>query len=177
MEQNFEKILFHEHEIKARIKQMGEQINHDYRGVSDVLFVPIMDGSLVFAAELLICLDFDVQVNSTKISSYAFETQSNEAPKILTPFSKELVQNKNVILVDDLIDTGHTLALFADYLKQMGAKSVKICVLFDKKVEQRQKEVQLDYVGFEIPDAWVAGFGVDSKEKFRNFRHFGIVKK
>ena len=177
MEQNFERILFRENEIKDRIKELANQINIDFQNQENVLFVPIMDGSLIFAGELLLNLDFNLEVRSTKISSYALSKITSGDPKILTPFTKEFVENKNIILVDDLIDTGHTLRMFIDYLKLLGANSVKVCVLFNKLVKERQKEVTLDYVGFDIPDEWVAGFGVDSQEQFRNFRHFGIVKK
>lgn len=176
MNNQFSKILYTKEEIEKRIKELAIEINTFYKHTSNVLFVPILDGSLVFSGKLLLDLDFDLEVYSTKISSYSFNKKSNGKPKIITPFTEELVKGKDILLVDDMIDTGHTLKLFSDYLISLGAKSVKVCILFNKKVNKRIKEVNLDFVGLDIPDEWVAGYGVDSCGKLRNFKHFGIVK-
>ncbi|GAA5414331.1 phosphoribosyltransferase [Ureaplasma ceti] len=175
MKQPFKQILYTNQELTQRIRELAQTINQDYKDCQNVIMVPIMDGALVFAGQLLLELDIDVMTYSTKISSYSFNTTSSKEPKILTPFTKELVQNKDIILVDDMIDTGHTLSMFIDYLKNFGARSVKVCVLFEKEVQARDKHVFVDYVGFKIPNQWVAGFGIDSKEKLRNCKDFGIV--
>lgn len=171
------KILHTHDEINIRIKELAKEINEYYKDKENVLYVPIMDGSILFAANLLIELDFNLHVRTTKISSYSDTTYSNKAPKLLIHIPMDLVKNKNILVVDDLVDSGHTLAMFLDYLKEMGANDVKLCTLFKKKIESREKEVFIDFLGFMIPNEWVAGYGIDSQGYFRNLKDFGIVNK
>ncbi len=170
------KVLYTQAEIEKRIKELANDINQHYKNIDDnVLVVPIMDGSLVFASNLLLELDFMLHVRSTKITSYHHGIISNNDPKLLIHIPMDLVKGKHILVVEDLIDSGQTLSLFVDYLKQMGAISVKVCVLFNKQVKNRKREVKVDFLGFEIPDKWVAGYGIDSQGFFRNLKDFGIV--
>ncbi len=170
------KVLFTQEQINKRIKELAREINQYYKDINDnVLVVPIMDGSLVFASNLLLELDFMLHVRSTKITSYSHDVKSNNDPKLLIHVPMDLVKGKHILVVEDLIDSGQTLSMFVDYLKQMGAASVKVCVLFNKKVKNRKREVNVDFLGFEIPDEWVAGYGIDSQGLFRNLKDFGIV--
>lgn len=171
------KILYTNEEIKTRIHELGKEINnyYDKKKIDNLLVVPIMDGSLVFASELLLELDMMLHVRSTKVTSYNTDTKSNKEPKLLIHVPMDLVKNKNILIVEDLIDTGHTLSMFTQYLKDMGAADVKVCVLFNKDVKNRDKNVKIDFQGFKVPDKWVAGFGIDSQGYFRNLKDFGIV--
>ncbi len=172
-------ILYTNDEIKKRIKELADEINAYYkkRKVNNLLVVPIMDGSLVFASELILNLDMMLHVCSTNITSYNETTSSNKDPKLLIHVPMDLVKGKTILIVEDLIDTGLTLSMFSSYLEEMGAKDVKICVLFNKDVKSREKEVKIDFQGFKVPDKWVAGYGIDSQGYFRNLKDFGIVNK
>ncbi len=170
------KVLFTQEQIDKRIKELANDINNYYKDFKDnVLVVPIMDGSLIFASNLLLELDFMLHVRSTKITSYSHDIKSNNDPKLLIHVPMDLVKGKHILVIEDLIDSGQTLSMFVDYLKQMGASSVKVCVLFNKNVKNRKREVNVDFLGFEIPDKWVAGYGIDSQGLFRNLKDFGIV--
>lgn len=170
-------ILYTQEEILERIKTLGKEITQYYKdkNVDNLLVVPIMDGSLVFASLLLLELDILLHVRSTKVTSYNTETESSKDPKLLIHVPMDLVKNKNILIVEDLIDTGLTLSMFSNYLKEMGAADIKICVLFNKDVKNRNKEVHIDFEGFKTPDEWVAGFGIDSQGYFRNLKDFGVV--
>ncbi len=171
------KVLYTNEEINKRVKELAQEINEYYKDFDhdNVLFVPIMDGSLVFASNLLLELDFMLHVRTTKITSYTNNLKSNNDPKLLIHVPMDLVKGRDILVVEDLIDTGLTLSMFIDYLKEMGAASVKVCVLFDKNVKNRKKEVKVDFLGFKIPDEWVAGYGIDSQGYFRNIKDFGVV--
>lgn len=178
MEKNFEKILYKKRKIVARIKSLAKEINKYYADKKDVLVVPILDGSIVFAGYILPLLNFDLSVRATKISSYGNDVKSNKNPKINIHIDMSIVNNRTILILEDLIDKGYTLNMFKKYLLENGAKDVKICVLFNKKIKNyKDRKIVPDWNGFMIEDEWVAGFGVDSKSKFRNLPFFGVVKK
>lgn len=171
------KIIYSYNDINNRIKELAKEINDYYKNKENILYVPIMDGSILFAANLLIEFDFNLHVRTTKISSYSDNLSSNKNPKLLIHIPMDLVKGKNILVVDDLVDSGHTLSMFLDYLKNMGANDVKLCALFKKDIKPREKEVYIDFLGFMIPNEWVAGYGIDSQGYFRNLKDFGIVNK
>lgn len=179
MENNFEKIIVTNDEINNKIKEIANKINDEYKDKKDVLIIPILDGSIVFTGQILPLLNFDLTLKSTRVSLYENNTSvdRNKLLNIKIDFNKELIEGKEIIILEDLIDTGNTLNLLKNYLLNNKAKSVKICVLFKKEINPREIEVDVDWYCFSVPDAWIAGFGIDSKSKFRNFRHLGIVKK
>lgn len=170
-------ILYTHEQINNKIKELSKEINEYYKDKENILYVPIMDGSIVFSANLLMELDFNLHVRTTKITSYADATSSNKEPKLLIHIPMDLVKGKNILVVDDLVDSGHTLSMFLDYLKNMGANDVKLCTLFKKEIQSREKEIFVDFLGFIIPNKWVAGYGIDSQGNFRNLKDFGIVNK
>lgn len=173
----FKKVLYEKDELLERIQSLSNQINKYYKNKKDVLVVPVLDGSIVFAGHMIPLLDFDLSVRATKISSYYDNRESNKKPKINISIDMSIVQGRTILILEDLIDQGHTLSMFKDYLIKLGAKDVKICVLFDKQIKNiKDRNITPDWIGFSIPDEWVAGFGVDSESKFRNCPFFGIVK-
>lgn len=177
VENNFLKILYTYEEILSRVQDLAKEINAYYADKGEVLVVPVLDGSIVFAGHIIPLLDFDLHVRCTKITSYYETKVSTGKPKMLISIDMSLVKNKTILILEDLIDRGYTLDMFKKYLLDLGAKDVKICVLFNKQIAAaNQRVVNPDWNGFLIPDEWVAGFGIDSESKFRNFKNFGIVK-
>lgn len=176
-EKYFKKILYTYDEIIEGIDNISKEINKYYKNKKDVLVVPILDGSIVFAGHIIPKLDFDLCVRGTKISSYYNTRKSNEKPKINISIDMSMVKGKTILILEDLIDQGHTLEMFKKYLLDLGAKDVKICVLFNKKIKDiKNRKIKPDWNCFFIEDEWVAGFGVDSESKFRNCPFFGVVK-
>lgn len=174
---HFKKILFTYDEIIEGIDKISEQINEYYKNKKDILVVPILDGSIVFSGHIIPKFDFDLTVRATKISSYYNTRKSNEEPKINISIDMSMVKGKTILILEDLIDKGITLKMFKNYLLDLGAKEVKICVLFNKKIKEiENREIKPDWNCFFIEDEWVAGFGVDSESKFRNCPFFGVVK-
>ncbi|MGL4950830.1 MAG: phosphoribosyltransferase [Mycoplasma sp.] len=171
-------IIYHNDEIMARIKELAKELTEYYKDKDNILVVPILDGSIVFAGQILPLLDFELTMRATKISSYYNNRLSDTKPRIHISIDMSLVKGKRILILEDLIDRGHTLSMFKEYLLEMGAAEVKMCVLFNKKIENYQnREVNPDWNGFYVDDVWVAGFGIDSESKFRNYPHFGKVLK
>ncbi|MGL4952111.1 MAG: phosphoribosyltransferase [Mycoplasma sp.] len=180
MKTNEIEIIYHNDEIMARVKELAVELNEYYKDCEndDVLVVPVLDGSIVFAGQLLPMLNFDLSLRATKISSYYNNRHSTGEPKIHISIDMSLVKGKRILILEDLIDRGHTLYMFEKYLLEMGAKEVKMCVLFNKKIKNfEDRKVTPDWTGFFIDDVWVAGFGIDSQSKFRNYPHFGKIIK
>ncbi len=174
----FSQILFTYDEINQRIEELASELNATYQDINeDILVIPIMDGSLVFASHIILNLDFALHVRSTKISSYDEKTNSNHNPQICTNIPLDKIKQRRILILEDLVDTGLTLSKFSKYLLDNGAKEVKICVLFKKDIPHRELDYNIDFLGFTIPNEWVAGFGIDSQGNFRNLRDFGIVNK
>ena len=174
----FSKVLLTYEQINKRIEELASDLNATYQNAQeDILVIPVMDGSLVFASHLILNLNFALHVRSTKISSYDNSTTSNQDPQILIHIPMDKVKGRRILIIEDLVDTGLTLSKFKKYLLDMGASEVKICVLFQKDIPNRQLDYTIDFLGFTIPNEWVAGFGVDSQGNFRNLRDFGVVNK
>lgn len=179
MENNFEKILITNDQINQKIKELANSINNYYKDTNEVLMVPILDGSIVFAGQLIPYLDINMTLKSTRVSLYDNSTKIDKSKldNIKIDFDLSLIKDKDILIIEDLIDTGNTLNILKKFFISHGAKSVKICILFKKEINPRDVEVFIDWFGFSVPNAWIAGFGVDSKSMFRNFKHLGIVKK
>lgn len=167
-----EKILIEEKEIKERVKELAEQINTDYAG-KDVVLMIILKGSVIFAADLMRHLNLNVSLDFMQVSSYGSSTVSGEL-KILKDGQID-VNGKNVIIAEDIIDSGNTLNALAELLRERGA-NVEICTLLSKPA-RRETEVNVKYEGFEIPDEFVVGYGMDYDEKYRHLPYIGVLKK
>lgn len=167
------KVLINEKRLQERITEIANEITNDYKN-EEIVLICILKGAVYFAVDLSKRLtDNIVTLDFMKVSSYGnnFETSGKINFKLDT--SVEL-ENKNIIIVEDIIDSGITLNYLYDYLKIKNPKTLKICVLLDKK-ERRQKDIHIDYVGFQIENKFVVGYGLDYEDKYRNLPYVGYI--
>lgn len=167
-----QEILINESEIQEKVKYLAEQINKDYAG-KDIVLMIILKGSVVFSADLMRYLNVNVSLDFMQVSSYGSSSVSGEL-KILKDGQID-VNGKNVIIAEDIIDSGNTLSALVKLLKKRGA-NVEICTLLSKSA-RRETQVDVKYEGFEIPDEFVVGYGMDYDERFRNLPYIGILKR
>ena len=165
--------LIGEEEIKSRVKELATKIESDFNG-EEVILVAILKGSVFFATELAKAMTTPVVMDFIQVSSYN-GTESTGKISFKLDLS-ENVENKNVIIVEDIVDTGRTLNYLKEHINSKHPKSLKICTLLDKK-ERRVLELNPDYVGFDIPDKFVIGYGLDYDEKYRNLPFIGYVEQ
>ncbi|MDN5293717.1 MAG: hypoxanthine phosphoribosyltransferase [Eubacteriales bacterium] len=173
MQKDIEKILLSREAIAERVRELGEQISRDYQG-KNLLVVGILKGALVFMADLVRQINIPVRLDFMVVSSYGSSSETSGVVRILKDLDMS-VEGWHVLLVEDIIDTGLTLKYLRDNLLARGPESVKICALLDKPA-RRRVEVQADYCGFTIPDAFVVGYGLDYAEKYRNLPDLCVLK-
>ena len=167
------KVLISESDVDARIEEMGKKISEDYAG-KQVHLICILKGSVFFMCELAKRITVPVTMDFMSVSSYGDGTASSGIVKIAKDLD-ETLEGKDVIVIEDIIDSGRTLYYLLDVLQQRKPKSMKLCTLLDKP-ERRVKEVKVDYVGFNIPDEFVVGYGLDYAQKYRNLPYIGVVE-
>ncbi len=160
-------------EVKARVKELGSEIEKDYRNKGDIILVGLLRGSVVFLADLAREIDLEAKIDFMVVSSYGNEMESSREVRINKDLEED-IKDKNVIIVEDIIDTGYTLEKVKDYLNLKSPSSLEICTLLDKP-ERREVTVDVKYVGFEIPDVFVIGYGIDYAQKHRNLPYIGKV--
>ena len=165
--------LFSEEEINARIRQIGEQISRDYEG-EEVHLICVLKGGSFFMCELAKRITVPVFLDFMSVSSYGGETTSSGVVKIVKDLDAPL-KGKNVIVVEDIVDTGRTLSYLLNMLKGREPKSLRLCTLLDKP-ERRVVDVTVDYTGFIIPDKFIVGYGLDYDQKYRNLPFIGTVE-
>lgn len=165
-------VLFDERQIRERVREMGQQITQDYAGEA-IYTICLLKGSLVFAADLIRSIDLDVQIDTMRASSYA-GTESSGSVKILQDLDAD-IENRNVLVVEDIVDTGRTLAKILELLKFRKPKTLKICSFLNKP-SRRVTEIPIDYCGYEIEDHFVVGYGLDLNESYRNLPYIGIFE-
>lgn len=173
-EQMVEKILLTEEQIQTRLQELGDRITADYPG-QEIMIVCVLKGAFVFAADLMRAIKLPSSINFMCLSSYGNGTESSGNVRI----TKELdapVKGKHVIVAEDVVDSGNTLSFLINYLKEQGAASVEVCAAFDKP-SRRKVPVCVKYTGFEIPDEFVIGYGLDYAENFRNLPYLGVLKR
>ena len=173
MYEDVESILIDRNAIQARIKEMAARIEKDYKGES-VVMICILRGASVFFCDLVRELDLDVRFEFMSVSSYGAGTTSSGEVRIVKDINAPLA-GRNVIIVEDIIDSGNTLSYLKRLLEQRNPKSLKICALLDKP-SRRKVELQGDYVGFTVEDKFLVGYGLDYAEKYRNLKDIGILK-
>ena len=166
-------VLLPEEKINARIRELGEQISKDYAG-KNVHLICILKGGSFFMCELAKRITVPVSIDFMSVSSYGSGTTSSGTIKIKKDLDEPL-EGKHVLVVEDIVDTGKTLSYLVELLKDRGAADVKLCALLDKP-ERREVDIQADYIGFQIPDEFVVGYGLDYDQRYRNFPYIGIVK-
>lgn len=160
------KVLIGEKEIQERVAKLAEEISQEYKGESLVV-VGILKGAVIFMTDLVRKMNLnDVRIDFMAVSSYGSGTVSSGKINIKKDLS-ECIKGKNVLIVEDIIDTGNTLFYLIEYLKKEEPKSVRLCTLFDK-AERREKDVQVDWVGFDVPNKFIVGYGLDYAQKYRN---------
>ncbi|MBQ9114817.1 MAG: hypoxanthine phosphoribosyltransferase [Clostridia bacterium] len=173
MHKDIEKILVTKEQIAARVKEIGEQITRDFEGES-VLMVGILRGAVVFFSELVKNVDLDVRFDFMVVSSYGASSVTSGEVRIIKDISQP-IEGMNVLIIEDIIDTGHTLKNLKKLLLTRNPKSLKIVSLLDKP-SRRQVEMEGDYIGFEVPNEFVVGYGLDYGEKYRNLPEIGVLK-
>jgi len=161
-------------QIAARVHELGAQITKDYAGHNLVL-VCVLKGSFVFAADLARAIDLPLRIDFLGTRSYGEDTESSGVVQITQDLSKP-IDHEDVILVEDIVDTGLTVAYVIDLLRTRNPKSVKVCALLHKPARARV-EVQVDYLGFTIEDRFVVGYGLDHAERYRNLPYIGVVER
>jgi hypoxanthine phosphoribosyltransferase len=166
-------ILVTEEEIRAKVAELGQHISADYRG-KELLLIGLLRGAIVFLSDLMRAIDIPVQLDFFGISSYGVSTESG-AVRLVMDLETD-VAGRDVLVVEDIVDTGKTLSYLVENLKARQPASLRICALLDKP-ERRQVPIEVDYVGFEIPDKFVVGYGLDFAEGYRNLPFVGVLKE
>lgn len=167
------KVLLTEEEVDKRIRELGEQISKDYEG-EEIHLVCVLRGSVFFTCELAKRITVPVSIDFMSASSYGSDTISSGKIKIVKDLEDSLME-KNVIVIEDIVDTGRTLSYLLKMLGERKPKSLRLCTLLDKP-ERRVTDVEVDYTGFQIPDEFVVGYGLDYAQKYRNLPYIGIVE-
>lgn len=167
------KVLLSEEEVDARIQAIGEQISKDYAG-KQVHLVCVLKGGSFFMCELAKRISVPVSLDFMSVSSYGSDTKSSGVVKIVKDLDESL-KDKDVIVVEDIVDSGRTLSYLIEMLRDRGPKSLRLCTLLDKP-DRRVVNVKVDYTGFVIPDEFVVGYGLDYDQKYRNLPYIGVVE-
>ena len=165
-------VMLSEEEINSRIAELGEQISRDYEG-KEIFLICILKGASFFACELAKRITVPVNIDFMKVSSYGGGTVSSGQVSIKMDVS-ESIAGKDVLIVEDIIDSGNTLNLLPKILMERGPKSIILCALLDKP-DRREVDVKMNYVGFRIPDKFVVGYGLDYDQRYRNLPYIGEV--
>ena len=165
-------VLLSEEEVDAKIKAIGEQISKDYAG-KQVHLVCVLKGGSFFMCELAKRITVPVSLDFMSVSSYGSETKSSGVVKIVKDLD-EPIKGKNVLVVEDIVDSGRTLSYLMEMLKDRGPESLRLCTLLDKP-ERRVVDVHVDYTGFQIPDEFVVGYGLDYGQRYRNLPYIGVI--
>ena len=173
MHKDVERILYTEEELRDRVKALGGQITADYAGRAPLL-ISVLRGSYIFMADLTRSIDLDVMVDFMAVSSYGAGTVSSGQVEIKKDLS-DSIEGKDLIIVEDILDSGNTLYYLLDVLRARKPASIRICTLMDKP-ERRVKPITVDYVGFTVPDAFIVGYGLDYAERYRNLPYVGVLK-
>ena len=168
-----ERVLYTEEELRSRIVQLGGRITADYAGRRPML-VSVLRGSYIFMADLTRAISLDVTVDFMVVSSYGAGTVSSGQVEIKKDLS-DSIEGRDLIIVEDILDSGNTLYYLMDVLRARKPASIRICTLMDKP-ERRTKPITADYVGFVIPDAFIVVYGLDYDERYRNLPYVGILK-
>ena len=166
------KVLITEEEIKRRVDELGAQITKDYAGKS-ILLIGVLKGAAVFMADLMRSIDLPVEIDFMAVSSYGSGTKTAGNIKILKDTDVS-VEGRDVLIAEDILDTGITLNNLKQLLLKRGAKTLKICTIFNKPA-RRQADIEADYVGFDVPDEFVVGYGLDYAQKYRNLPYLGVL--
>lgn len=174
-----EKVLFTEQEIQQAVRRIAAEITKDFSTYSNsgkkLMLVGILKGSVVFMADLMREIDLPLTIDFMKASSYGSGTKSSGMVNVSLDLKYDNLSDYNVVVIEDILDTGNTLSFLLGYIKDKGAADVKLCALLDKP-SRRTCDIDVDYCGMQIPDEFVVGYGLDYDEKYRNLPYIGVLK-
>lgn len=173
MNNDIERVLYSEEEINRRMNELAKQLTAEYKEQRP-LIISVMTGAVLFTVDMIKRMDIMAKLDFIDVSSYYGGTSSTGEVKLVQDLKSD-IRGRSILIMEDIVDTGHTLKFLIDLLKERGAKSVKICTLLDKP-EGRQVEVKADYVGFNVPNEFLVGYGLDYKGYYRNLPYVGILK-
>lgn len=174
MTSSIERILLNEKEIQKRVGELALTISTDYKE-RELLLIGILKGAVLFLADLVRCMDIAVKIDFMAVSSYGVSTRSSGVVRITKDLEQGL-ENRNVLIVEDIVDTGLTLAYLLENLQTRRPASLQTCVLLDKP-SRRKVNITPDYCGFQIPDDFVVGYGLDYGELYRNLPYIGVLRQ
>ena len=174
MNDDIKKILIGEDELNSIVERLGEQITNDYSG-KDVLLIGILKGSVIFMADLMRAIKVPCNIDFMAVSSYGNGTESSGRVKINKDLDND-IQGKDIIIIEDILDSGKTLYYIRDILSARKPASIKICTLFDKP-ERREADIKADYIGSLVPNEFIVGYGLDYAEYYRNLPFIGVLKE
>ncbi|KXU37437.1 hypoxanthine phosphoribosyltransferase [Cephaloticoccus capnophilus] len=169
-----ESVLVTEEQLRTRIAELGREIRVVYGPDEELTLISIINGALVFTADLLRELENPIRLDCIRISSYRDAVESRGVPQVLGKLTLDIAK-KHVLVIDDILDTGKTLDFVTRMIRKHGPTSLRVCVLLDKK-DRRTVDFEADFVGFSIPDQFVIGYGLDFAEQYRNLRYIGTLK-
>lgn len=165
-------VLIPESDIRQRVHELGEQISTDYTG-EELVLLGVLRGAVVFYADLARATALPLRFEFLQLASYYDDTKPSQVQLIRG--GSDYLENKHILIVEDIVDTGHTLKFLIEHLLLFAPKSVKVCTLLDKP-SRREVKVSVDYCGFEVPDAFVVGYGLDYAQKYRNLPYIGVLE-
>ena len=174
MQADLERVLFDEATILRRLDEIAAQITRDYRK-RELTVIAVLNGSLVFMADLMRRIPLSLRLDCLSVASYHGKTQTS-GEVIFNQVAPPDVKDRHILILDDILDSGHTLAAIREKLETAGPRSIRSCVLLSKK-KPRSREVNADYIGFEIEDEFVVGYGLDFMERYRNLPCIGVLRK
>ena len=176
MDNDVKQVLFNAEELDSIATRLAQSITNDYKGSTrKLLILSILKGSLIFTSDLMRKIDLPFELDFMKVSSYGSETVSKGPLKISLDLNREDISDLDILVVEDIVDSGNTLSKLKQHLAERGAHSVKICTLLDKP-SRRVVPLEADYCGAQIPDEFVVGYGLDYDEKYRGLPYVGILK-
>ncbi len=174
MRNDVKEVLYSEERIQQKVNELGNTVTKDLAG-KDAIVIGVLKGANVFLSDLIRKIDTPIIVDFIAVSSYGVSTESSGIVKIIKDLDFS-IEDKDILIVEDIIDTGLTLKYLLENLKSRNPKSIRICTLLDKP-ERRQVDIKVDYVGFEIPDEFIVGYGIDYAEKYRNLPFIASLKR
>ena len=174
MREDVKEILFDENQLAEKVKELGSRISKDYKG-KDLLVVGVLKGSVLFAADLIKNITIPCEIDFMAVSSYGNSTETSGVVRILKDLDHS-IEGKHVLLVEDIVDSWITLSYLLKYLKARRAESIEIVSLLNKP-ERRTADLEVKYIGFEVPNEFIVGYGIDYAEKYRNLPYIAILKE
>lgn len=174
MREDIKEIIYDEDQLREKIREIGKKISEEYKG-TDLLLIGVLKGSVVFMADLIKEIDIPCSIDFMAVSSYGSSTSSSGVVRILKDLDSE-IEGKDVLIVEDIIDSGVTLKYLIKYLQGRKPNSVEIACLLNKP-ERRKVDIGVKYIGYNVPDLFLVGYGLDYAEKYRNLPYIGVLKE